>query len=138
MALMATAEGASMITETIFENRFMHVPELARMGANIKVHQASALVRGVPRLTGAPVMATDLRASVSLVLAGLVAGGRDRGQPRLPPRPRLRAARGEAVGLRRAHREAAQLMTEADGPPEPASRAGRRCGCAPRTPRTSR
>lgn len=75
MALMATAEGASMITETIFENRFMHVPELARMGANITVHQASALVRGVTRLTGAPVMATDLRASVSLVIAGLVAAG---------------------------------------------------------------
>ncbi len=75
MALMAIAEGASMITETIFENRFMHVPELARMGANITVHQASALVRGVPRLMGAPVMATDLRASVSLVLAGLVAAG---------------------------------------------------------------
>src|SRR6202023_3529642 len=75
MALMATAEGASMITETIFENRFMHVPELGRMGANINVHGASALVRGVPRLTGAPVMATDLRASVSLVIAGLVAGG---------------------------------------------------------------
>src|SRR5436305_2399607 len=75
MALMATAEGASMITETIFENRFMHVPELVRMGANINVNGASALVRGVPRLTGAPVMATDLRASVSLVIAGLVAGG---------------------------------------------------------------
>jgi UDP-N-acetylglucosamine 1-carboxyvinyltransferase len=75
MALMAIAEGASMITETIFENRFMHVPELARMGANINVHGASALVRGVPRLMGAPVMATDLRASVSLVLAGLVAAG---------------------------------------------------------------
>jgi UDP-N-acetylglucosamine 1-carboxyvinyltransferase len=75
MALMAIAEGASMITETIFENRFMHVPELMRMGANINVHGASALVRGVPRLMGAPVMATDLRASVSLVLAGLVASG---------------------------------------------------------------
>jgi UDP-N-acetylglucosamine 1-carboxyvinyltransferase len=75
MALMATARGASMITETIFENRFMHVPELARMGANINVHGASAMVRGVPRLTGAPVMATDLRASVSLVLAGLAAEG---------------------------------------------------------------
>jgi UDP-N-acetylglucosamine 1-carboxyvinyltransferase len=75
MALLATAEGASMITETIFENRFMHVPELARMGANINVHLASALVRGVPQLMGAPVMATDLRASVSLVVAGLVAGG---------------------------------------------------------------
>jgi UDP-N-acetylglucosamine 1-carboxyvinyltransferase len=75
MALMTTANGASMITETIFENRFMHVPELARMGANINVHGASALVRGVPRLMGAPVMATDLRASVSLVVAGLAARG---------------------------------------------------------------
>jgi UDP-N-acetylglucosamine 1-carboxyvinyltransferase len=75
MALMTTAGGAAMITETIFENRFMHVPELARMGANINVHQATALVRGVPKLTGAPVMATDLRASVSLVLAGLAAEG---------------------------------------------------------------
>ena len=75
MALMATAEGASMITETIFENRFMHVPELARMGANITLHGGSALVRGVKHLTGAPVMATDLRASVSLVLAGLAARG---------------------------------------------------------------
>ena len=75
MALMATAEGASMITESIFENRFMHVPELMRMGANINVHGASALVRGQAGLTGAPVMATDLRASVSLVLAGLVAEG---------------------------------------------------------------
>ena len=75
MALMATADGASMITETIFENRFMHVPELARMGANITVHGASALVRGVPRLMGAPVMATDLRASVSLVIAALAAEG---------------------------------------------------------------
>jgi UDP-N-acetylglucosamine 1-carboxyvinyltransferase len=75
MALMTVAEGAAMITETIFENRFMHVPELCRMGANITVHGASALVRGVKRLTGAPVMATDLRASVSLVLAGLAAEG---------------------------------------------------------------
>ncbi|HKF59950.1 MAG TPA: UDP-N-acetylglucosamine 1-carboxyvinyltransferase [Dongiaceae bacterium] len=75
MATMATAQGAAMITETIFENRFMHVPELCRMGASIDVHGASAMVRGVPRLTGAPVMATDLRASVSLVLAGLAAEG---------------------------------------------------------------
>jgi len=75
MATMTTAEGAAMITETIFENRFMHVPELCRMGASINVHGASAMVRGVARLTGAPVMATDLRASVSLVLAGLVAEG---------------------------------------------------------------
>jgi UDP-N-acetylglucosamine 1-carboxyvinyltransferase len=75
MALMATADGAAMITETIFENRFMHVPELCRMGANINVHGASAMVRGVAHLNGAPVMATDLRASVSLVLAGLAAAG---------------------------------------------------------------
>jgi UDP-N-acetylglucosamine 1-carboxyvinyltransferase len=75
MSLMAVADGAAMITETIFENRFMHVPELMRMGANINVHGASAMVRGVKRLIGAEVMATDLRASVSLVLAGLVAEG---------------------------------------------------------------
>jgi UDP-N-acetylglucosamine 1-carboxyvinyltransferase len=75
MALMCTADGASMITETIFENRFMHVPELMRMGARITVHGGSALIRGVGRLTGAPVMATDLRASVSLILAGLAAEG---------------------------------------------------------------
>jgi UDP-N-acetylglucosamine 1-carboxyvinyltransferase len=75
MALMTVASGAAMITETIFENRFMHVPELCRMGANINVHGASAMVRGVARLTGAEVMATDLRASVSLVLAGLAAQG---------------------------------------------------------------
>ena len=75
MSLMTVAQGAAMITETIFENRFMHVPELMRMGANITVHQSSALVRGVDKLLGAPVMATDLRASVSLVLAGLAAEG---------------------------------------------------------------
>ena len=75
MVLMSVAEGASMITETIFENRFMHVPELCRMGADINVHGASAIVRGVNKLFGAPVMATDLRASVSLVLAGLAAEG---------------------------------------------------------------
>jgi len=71
MALMSVADGASMITETIFENRYMHVPELCRMGANINVHGPSAIIRGVAKLSGAPVMATDLRASVSLVLAGL-------------------------------------------------------------------
>ena len=75
MALMAVSGGASMITETIFENRFMHVPELCRMGADINVHGASAIVRGVKRLSAAQVMATDLRASVSLVLAGLAAEG---------------------------------------------------------------
>jgi len=75
MVLMSLSAGAAMITETIWENRFMHVPELCRMGANITVHGSSALVRGVKNLKGAPVMATDLRASVSLVLAGLVAEG---------------------------------------------------------------
>lgn len=75
MALMSLCDGASMITETIFENRFMHVPELCRMGANITVHGSSAMVRGVKELSGAPVMATDLRASVSLVMAALAAKG---------------------------------------------------------------
>ncbi|MEJ1160177.1 UDP-N-acetylglucosamine 1-carboxyvinyltransferase [Prosthecomicrobium sp. N25] len=75
MALMAISEGASLIRETVFENRFMHVPELARLGADIKLQGTSALVRGVPALKGAPVMATDLRASVCLVLAGLAAAG---------------------------------------------------------------
>ena len=75
MALLSVADGASMVTETIFENRFMHVPELNRMGARINVHGASAIVRGVPVLSGAPVMATDLRASLSLILAGLAAQG---------------------------------------------------------------
>ncbi|MDX6622065.1 MAG: UDP-N-acetylglucosamine 1-carboxyvinyltransferase, partial [Gaiellales bacterium] len=75
MALMSVSDGASMVTETIFENRFMHVPELNRMGARINVHGASAIVRGVSGLSGAPVMATDLRASLSLILAGLAAKG---------------------------------------------------------------
>ena len=75
MSLTTIAAGASRITETIFENRFMHVPELMRMGADIRVSGATALIRGVGLLKGAEVMATDLRASVSLVLAGLVAEG---------------------------------------------------------------
>jgi len=75
MALAATANGASMITETIFENRYMHVPELLRMGARVNVHGSSAIVRGVKALSGAQVMATDLRASSSLILAGLAAQG---------------------------------------------------------------
>ncbi|MBF0850079.1 UDP-N-acetylglucosamine 1-carboxyvinyltransferase [Gluconobacter sp. R75690] len=75
MAMLSVAEGASMITETIFENRFMHVPELNRMGARVNVHGRSAIIRGVPKLSGAPVMATDLRASFSLILAGLAAEG---------------------------------------------------------------
>ena len=75
MSLMCVAEGAAMITETIFENRFMHASELNRMGARINVHGSSAIVRGVPALQGAPVMATDLRASSSLIIAGLAARG---------------------------------------------------------------
>ncbi len=76
MALMCLAEGAGVVEESIFENRFMHVQELVRMGADISLSGRSAMVRGVRRLTGAPVMASDLRASASLVLAGLAAGGR--------------------------------------------------------------
>jgi UDP-N-acetylglucosamine 1-carboxyvinyltransferase len=75
MAMLCRAEGTSVLTETIFENRYMHVPELARMGADIQVHGRTALVKGVDRLVGAPVMATDLRASMSLILAGLAAEG---------------------------------------------------------------
>jgi len=76
MAVMCVADGASMLTENVFENRFMHVPELSRMGARIVVHGASAIVRGVRELSGAPVMATDLRASSSLILAALAAKGK--------------------------------------------------------------
>jgi UDP-N-acetylglucosamine 1-carboxyvinyltransferase len=75
MALMTRARGTSRITETIFENRFMHVQELARLGAHIKLDGDTAIVEGVERLRGAPVMATDLRASVSLVIAALAAEG---------------------------------------------------------------
>ncbi|HYJ30140.1 MAG TPA: UDP-N-acetylglucosamine 1-carboxyvinyltransferase [Allosphingosinicella sp.] len=92
MAMLTKANGTSLLTETIFENRYMHVPELQRMGADIEVRGRSAVVRGVERLVGAPVMATDLRASMSLVLAGLAAEGQtevnrvyhlDRGYERL-------------------------------------------------------
>jgi UDP-N-acetylglucosamine 1-carboxyvinyltransferase len=92
MAMLSLAEGTSLLTETIFENRYMHVPELNRMGADIEVRGRSAVVRGVGGLVGAPVMATDLRASMSLVLAGLAAEGQtevnrvyhlDRGYERL-------------------------------------------------------
>ncbi|MCL4124329.1 UNVERIFIED_CONTAM: hypothetical protein GTU68_060252 [Idotea baltica] len=75
MALLCTADGTSVLEENIFENRFMHAPELMRMGSNIEVHGGTATVTGVDKLRGAPVMATDLRASVSLILAGLAAEG---------------------------------------------------------------
>ena len=92
MAMLALGDGTSVLTETIFENRYMHVPELARMGADIDVRGRSAVVHGVPSLVGAPVMATDLRASMSLIIAGLAASGQtevsrvyhlDRGYERL-------------------------------------------------------
>jgi UDP-N-acetylglucosamine 1-carboxyvinyltransferase len=106
MALMATADGASMITETIFENRFMHVPELTRFGADVNVHGASAIIRGRKMLSGAPVMATDLRASSSLILAGLAAEGEtmvnriyhlDRGYERLEEKLGACGARIERI-----------------------------------------
>ena len=75
MALMTQASGTSVITETIFENRFMHASELVRMGAGVKVEGSRAIVKGPKRLSGANVIASDLRASASLVLAGLVAEG---------------------------------------------------------------
>ena len=75
MALMAIARGRSVLSETIFENRFMHVPELCRMGADIEIRHNTAMVEGVAFLSAASVMATDLRASASLVIAGLVAEG---------------------------------------------------------------
>jgi len=75
MALLCTAGGTSVLEERIFENRFMHAPELMRMGARIDVHGGQATVTGVEKLRGAPVMATDLRASVSLILAALAAEG---------------------------------------------------------------
>ena len=76
MVLATRAEGASVITETIFENRMMHVQELVRLGAAIEVEGNTAIVKGASRLAGADVMATDLRASACLVIAGLVADGR--------------------------------------------------------------
>ncbi|MDX2113056.1 MAG: UDP-N-acetylglucosamine 1-carboxyvinyltransferase [Alphaproteobacteria bacterium] len=110
MALLSTATGASMMTETIFENRYMHVPELSRMGANIVVHGSSALIRGVGELRGAEVMATDLRASVSLVIAALAAKGEtmihrvyhlDRGYEQLEEKLRACGAQIERISERR-------------------------------------
>ena len=75
VALNSVAEGVGIVTETVFENRFMHVQELQRLGADIRVEGNTAIIRGVPQITGAPIMATDLRASACLVLAGLVAKG---------------------------------------------------------------
>ena len=107
MAMLALADGASVLTETIFENRYMHVPELNRMGANIETKGRVAVVHGVKKLTGAEVMATDLRASMSLVIAGLAAEGEtqvhrlyhlDRGYERLEEKLALLGAQIERVG----------------------------------------
>jgi len=107
MALLCRAEGTSVLTETIFENRYMHVPELNRMGAHIETKGRTAIVHGVPRLTGAEVMATDLRASMSLVIAGLAAEGEtqvhrlyhlDRGYERLEEKLVLLGAQVERIG----------------------------------------
>jgi len=107
MAMLTRAEGTSVLTETIFENRYMHVPELTRMGARIETKGRVAIVHGVPRLTGAEVMATDLRASMSLVIAGLAAEGQttvhrlyhlDRGYERLEEKFALLGAAIERVG----------------------------------------
>lgn len=106
MAMMAVANGLSVITETVFENRFMHVGELKRMGADITIDGRSAVVRGVSRLSSAPLMATDLRASASLILAGLVAEGRtevsriyhlDRGYERIEEKLKRLGAKIERV-----------------------------------------
>jgi len=107
MALMTLAEGISFVSETIFENRFMHTQELARMGANIRVEGRQAIVAGVVELTGAQVIASDLRASASLVLAGLVARGEtvvdrvyhiDRGYERIEEKLARVGARIERLG----------------------------------------
>ena len=107
MAMLCMADGASVLTETIFENRYMHVPELNRMGAHIETKGRTAIVHGVKKLTAAPVMATDLRASMSLVIAGLVAEGEthvsrlyhlDRGYERLEEKLQLVGADVERVG----------------------------------------
>jgi UDP-N-acetylglucosamine 1-carboxyvinyltransferase len=106
MALNSIASGTSLITETIFENRFMHVQELKRLGADIEFEGNTAVVKGVARLEGATVMATDLRASASLVLGGLVAKGKttiervyhlDRGYERIEEKLSKLGARIERV-----------------------------------------
>ena len=94
IALMCMASGTSTVRETIFENRFMHVQELARLGARIELKGDTALVTGVSGLRGAQVMATDLRASVSLIIAGLAGPRGDGHRPCLSSRSRLRAHRG--------------------------------------------
>ena len=125
MALMTRAKGTSHITETIFENRFMHVQELARLGARIQLDGETATIEGVERLKGAPVMATDLRASVSLVIAALAAEGEtmvnrvyhlDRGFERLEDKL-VRLRRGD-----RAHQRVTAIRPPCAPVPAPAFR----------------
>jgi len=106
MAVMTLARGTSVVTESVFENRYMHVPELSRMGADIEVHGRIAVVKGVPALSGASVMATDLRASACLVIAGLTSTDRtevlrvyhlDRGYESIEKKLRPLGARIERV-----------------------------------------
>ena len=101
-ALNTVADGVGTIIETIFENRFMHMLEMRRMGAEIRLEGNTAIIKGVERLTAAPVMATDLRASASLILAGAGRRRAHRNRAHLPHRPRLRGHRGEIPAARRA------------------------------------
>ena len=111
-ALNTIADGVGTIVETIFENRFMHMLEMRRLGAEIRLEGNTAIIKGVPKLTAAPVMATDLRASASLVLAGLVAEGQHGDRAHLSHRSRLRGARGKAGAARRADPPGAQLAVD--------------------------
>jgi UDP-N-acetylglucosamine 1-carboxyvinyltransferase len=121
MALLCVAEGTSVITETVFESRFIHVPELRRMGADIKVDGNHAVVKGSARLAGAPVMASDLRASAGLILAGLAAEGvtevsrvyhLDRGYERIEQK-----LRGLGASIDRVHETAQGTVGAATGLP---------------------
>jgi UDP-N-acetylglucosamine 1-carboxyvinyltransferase len=123
MALLTLSEGNSVITETVFENRLGHVAELNRMGADIRVKGNNAIIRGVPMLSGAPVVATDLRASASLVLAGLAAEGKtmiqglhhlDRGYDNLEEKLRQLGARIQRVQDETKQDETKQDETKVD------------------------
>ncbi|MDX8405756.1 MAG: UDP-N-acetylglucosamine 1-carboxyvinyltransferase, partial [Mariprofundus sp.] len=118
MAMMTLADGSSVICETIFENRFMHVQELARMGVDIRLDGNTAVVQGREKLSGAPVMATDLRASASLVLAGLAAEGEttvsrvyhiDRGYERIEEKLSRLGARIERISASESWMQGARL-----------------------------
>ena len=113
MALMTLAVGFTKVSETVFENRFMHAAELGRMGAQIAVSGSAAVVAGVEQLSGAPIMASDLRAGAALLIAALAAGGRTDDLPRVSHRPRLRGRRAQARARRRARRAREMTFAEA-------------------------